>query len=134
MSKWLGTAAAALTLSLAFASARAEAPTTKIRFTLDWKIQGLHAWVYWAKAKGYFKDENLDVSIDQGEGAAATVTRIMSGAYDAGFGDINAIIQNAGTRPGEQPVMIYLIYNRSPFALIVKSSAPIKTLKDLEGK
>jgi len=30
----------------------------------------------------------------------------MSGAYDAGFGDINAIIQNAATKPGEAPVMV----------------------------
>ena len=45
--------------------------------------------------KGYFRAEGLDVTIDQGEGSAATVTRIMSGAYDAGFGDMNAIIQKA---------------------------------------
>lgn len=113
--------------------ATANAAPTKIRFTLDWKIQGLHAEFYWAKAKGYFKDENLDVTIDQGEGSAATVTRIMSGAYDAGFGDINAIIQTAATKPDDAPVMVYMIYNKAPFALISKASGPIKTLKDLEG-
>ena len=133
MSKWLRMAAAALMLSLVLAPARAETPATKIRFTLDWKIQGIHAWFYWAKAKGYFKAENLDVVIDQGEGSATTVTRIMSGAYDAGFGDINAIIQNAATRPAETPRMVYMIYNKAPFALLSKASGPLKSLKDLPG-
>ena len=107
--------ATALLLSLGAAQAQ-----EKIKFTLDWKLQGLHAWFYWAADKGYFKAEGLDVTIDQGEGSAATVVRIMGGAYDAGFGDMNAIIQNAATRP-DVPVMVYMIYSKAPLALLMKA-------------
>ena len=126
-------AMACLGLVLAASLAGAQEPT-KVKFTLDWKVQGPHAWFYLARDKGYFRAAGLDVIIDQGEGSATTVTRIVSGAYDAGFGDMNAVIQNAALRPGEQPVMVYMIYNRSPFALITKAGSRIKTLKDIEGK
>jgi NitT/TauT family transport system substrate-binding protein len=122
-----------LASSLAVSLDANAAGPVKIKFTLDWKIQGVHAWYYWAKAKGYFTAENLDVSIDQGEGSAVTVTRVLSGSYDAGFGDINAIVQNAAARPGEAPVMVYMIYNKAPFAILTKADSPIRTLKDLAG-
>jgi NitT/TauT family transport system substrate-binding protein len=128
MLKRLAAIAAGLMLTLAPAAAQ-----EKIKFTLDWKIQGIHAWYYWAAEKGYFKAEGLDVTIDQGEGSAATVNRIMGNAYDAGFGDMNAIIQNAATRP-EAPVMVYMVYSKAPFALLVKADSPIKKISDIAGK
>ena len=120
------------TFVMSFAGS-ALAEGTPIKFTLDWKIQGVHGWFYLAKQKGYFAAEGLDVTIDQGEGSAATVSRIMSGAYDAGFGDMNAIIQNAATKPDEAPVMVYQIYNQPPFAVLTKTGGPVKNLKSLEG-
>ncbi|SMO80414.1 ABC transporter substrate-binding protein [Paracoccus laeviglucosivorans] len=124
--------AASIALGLALTgTAMAE---TDIRFTLGWKTQGSDAPMLLALSKGYFKQEGLNVTIDQGEGSGATVTRIMSGTYDAGFGDINAIIQNAATRPEETPVMVYQMWSVPPFAVSSRKETGIQTPADLVGK
>jgi NitT/TauT family transport system substrate-binding protein len=128
----LARSSAALLGMVLFAGAAAAEDTT-IKFTLGWKTQGSDAAFFYAQDKGYFKDEGLNVVIDQGEGSGATVTRVMSGAYDAGFGDINAIIQNASTRPQDAPVMVYMIWNQPPFAIVAKKTSGINTIKDFEG-
>jgi NitT/TauT family transport system substrate-binding protein len=125
-------AAAASTVALPIVASAQE--VTPIKFVLDWKLQGVHAWYYLALDRGYFAQEKIDISIDQGDGSATAVSKVMAGAYQAAFGDLNAIVQNAATKPGQAPVMVYQIYNRTPFALVTRSSSPIRTLKDLEGK
>ena len=122
---------AALLGMILFAGAAAAQETT-IKFTLGWKTQGSDAAFFYARDKGFFKEEGLNVVIDQGEGSGATVTRVMSGAYDAGFGDMNAIIQNASSRPADAPAMVYMIWNQPPFAIVSKKTSGIKTIKDFE--
>lgn len=107
---------------------------TKIKMVLNWKYQGPQAWFFMAQDKGYFKAEGLDVEIDQGEGSSASITKVAGGAYQAGFGDLNALIDLAAKRPTEAPVGVFMIYNTPPFTIVVKKDSPIKTPKDLEGK
>ncbi len=123
-----------LAAALALAATPALADTVNIRFTLGWVTQGSDAPFMLALERGYFAEEGLNVTIDQGEGSAATVTRIMGGAYDAGFGDINAIIQNAAAFPGEAPVMVYQLWNRPPFGIVTPNSRGITSPEDFEGR
>lgn len=107
---------------------------TKIRLVLNWKFQGPQAWFFVAQDKGYFKAEGLDVEIDQGEGSSASITKVAAGAYQAGFGDINAVIDLAAKRPADAPVAVFMIYNTPPFTIAVKKDSPIRTPKDFEGR
>lgn len=128
----LARVSAALLGAVMFAGA-ASAEDTTIKFKLGWTTQGSDAAFFYAQDNGYFKAEGLNVVIDKGNGSGATVTHIMSGAYDAGFGDINALIQNASTKPDDAPVMVYMVWNQPPFAIVTKKTSGINTIKDFEG-
>ncbi|WP_422099637.1 ABC transporter substrate-binding protein [Variovorax sp.] len=121
----------ACALALAATGAAAQ---TSVKMVLNWKYEGAQAWFFTAQDKGYFKAEGLDVEIDQGEGSAASIPKVAAGAYQAGFGDVNALIDLASKRPADAPVAVYMLYNTPPFTLVVKQDSPIRTPKDLEGK
>jgi NitT/TauT family transport system substrate-binding protein len=116
-----------------FAPTQAQAQT-KLKFVLNWKYQGPQGWFFLAEDRGYFKNEGIDVVIDQGNGSGAAVPLVANGTYDVGFGDINALIEFAAKNPDKAPIAIDVLYNRPPFTIAVKADSPIKMPKDLEGK
>lgn len=125
--------AAALAVSAASA-VPASAQTTKIKLVLNWKYQGPQGMFFIADDKGYFKEEGLEVTLDQGNGSGAAVPLVANGTYDAGFGDINALIDFAAKKPEDAPLAVYVMFNQPPFTVAVKADSPIKTPKDFEGK
>src|SRR5262245_1160550 len=118
---------------LAYAGTPALAQT-RLKLVLNWKYQGPQGWFFIAEDKGYFKAEGLHLTIDQGEGSGAAVPKVASGAYDIGFGAINALIEFAARKTEEAPVAVFVMYNRPPFTVAVKAGSPIKTPKDFEGR
>ena len=132
--KRLFSALVAVSALLLAANAPQAVAQTKLKLILNWKYQGPQAWFFIAQDRGYFKAEGLDVEIDQGEGSAASIIKVASGAYNVGFGDINALIDLASKKPAEAPVAVYMMYNVPPFTIAVKRDGPIKGPKDLEGR
>ncbi|QHE85074.1 ABC transporter substrate-binding protein [Hydrogenophaga sp. BPS33] len=109
---------------------------TPIKFTLDFRITGQTAPFFLAQSKGYYKDEGLDVSIDVGSGSVASITRIASGVYQMGLGDISSLIEFQAQQAGTPVVQaVYQYYNRAPFAIIGRKDRGITSdFRSLEGK
>src|SRR5258705_12851458 len=121
-------------LGLVLVAAFPAAAQTKLKMVLNWKYQGAQGFFFVADDKGYFKAEGIEITIDQGDGSATPIPKVASGAYDIGFGDINALIDFASKRPDEAPIAVYVMFNRPPFTVAVKADSPITTPKDFEGK
>jgi len=126
--------AAATSLILSLELAPAADAQTKLKFVLNWKYQGPQGLFFLADDRGYFKSEGIDLTIDQGSGSGAAPVLVANGTYDAGFGDINALIELAGKKPEDAPIAVYVMYNQPPFTVAVKAESPIKSPKDFEGK
>jgi len=114
---------------------------TKIRFTLDWRIEGPAAPFLLALEKGYFKAQKLNVVIEPGKGSAAAIGLLAQGEFQMGFADVNTLIEQVGNG-GAMPVQaVYMVYNTSPAAIfsLKKSgfsdkSFGVAKLADLKGK
>jgi len=125
--------AAALALALPWAALAQETP---IKFQLDWRFEGPAALFLVPAAKGYFKAEKLNVTVDPGNGSGGTVTRVSSGTYDMGFADLAALMEfhaNNPTAPNK-PVAVMMVYNNTPAAVLALKKSGIKTPADLNGK
>ena len=122
--------------ALASALPLAQAQETAVKFQLDWRFEGPAALFLVPVAKGYFKDEKLNVTVDAGNGSGGTVTRVASGTYDMGFADLAALMEfhaNNPTAPNK-PVAVMMVYNNTPAAVLALKKSGIKTPADLNGK
>jgi NitT/TauT family transport system substrate-binding protein len=138
MSWFRRTRACLTTFAIACATlaAPALAQDTKIAFQLDWRFEGPSALFLVAKAKGYFAQEKLDVTIDAGNGSGNAVNRVASGTYAMGFADLAALIEFIGNNPNApgKPVGVMMVYDATPAAVFALKKSNIRKPADLVGK
>lgn len=127
-------AAAAIAFAAPVVRAQSTGRLTPIKFTLDFRVTGQTAPFFLAQQRGYYKEEGLDVSIDVGAGSVASITRIASGVYQMGLGDISSLIEFQASNP---PLVqaVYQYYNRAPFVIIGRKDRGITSdFASLKGK
>jgi NitT/TauT family transport system substrate-binding protein len=126
---------AALVCLAGLTGGAAQAQDTKIRFTLDWRVDGPGAIALLTEGRGYFKQEKLDVTIDAGAGSGAAVQRIASGTHDIGFADLSSVVEYLSANPGSAKIQaVYMLLERAPSTIFVLKKSGIKTPADLAGR
>ena len=132
---FLKAAAAAVTLAWGTMSV-AQAADTPIKFQLDWRFEGPAAFFLQPVAKGYFKGQGLDVTVDAGNGSGGAVQRVASGTYDMGFADLASVMEFHANNPDapNKPVAVMVVYNNTPSSVMALKKSGIKTPADLKGK
>jgi len=128
-----GAAWAGLLLAATLATG-AGAAETSVTVILDRQFEGPAAAFLLPLDEGYYKAQDLNVSIDAASDARQPIKLVASGDYDIGFADINALIKFRDLNPKSPVKAVFMVYNRPGYAIIGRKSRGISKPKDLEGK
>jgi NitT/TauT family transport system substrate-binding protein len=125
--------AGALALSaVVFASTATAQPANKIRLQIKWVPQAQFAGYFVALDRGYYADENLDVTILPGGPDIIPEQQVTNGQADFGVDWVASFL--AFRDKGMAIVDIAQIYQSSGLMLVSKKSANIRTAQDLKGR
>lgn len=104
----------------------------KIRFLLDWIIEGKHVPFFVARDKGFFEKNGLEVTLVEGKGSGNSATFIDAGQADYSYGDFLTAVEVMSKGGKNRAIGVGMAFNGGGF--IYREGAGIKTVKDLEGK
>lgn len=119
---------------LALIAASPLAAQTPLKVSLNAPYDGSNAAFFLADDKGYYAAEGVKPSFDPSGGSGEAVTRIGSGVYDFGFGDINVLTEFNVKNPANAGKAVYMLYYRSPLAVATFTKTGITKPADLVGK
>ena len=126
-----GLAGAAVLGAMPWGRAAAESKPLKLLMNSDYT--GANAWFAVAQDKGYLREEGIEVEFTPGLGAYTAAPRIVPEGFDAGYGDINSLIEVVAANPEQAPIAVYMMFNAAPTTIVVAADGPIKGPQDLEG-
>ena len=111
----------------------AQAQTTPVTFSLDFRALGRHAAWYVALDKGYYKNAGLDVTIIPSQGTAQSIQSVESRAAQFAFSDVAGLVA-AHANSGATAKMVAVIYQKAPYAIFsLRSGANVSKPEQLEN-
>src|SRR5713226_2014754 len=105
-----------------------------IQFSFDRPIDASAAPFVLASVSGLFSSEGLAVTTNIASGSRDAIARVAKGDSDFALVDINELIRFRDG-PGAAPVKaVFVLFNKTPYAIIARKSRGIHALFDIEGK
>lgn len=103
-----------------------------VSLRLNWYLGGLHVPFYYGLEKGFYKQEGIQLTINEGRGSANTVQVVAAGTDTFGLADSSSVI-NLVSKGGEIKSVMNIL-SSTGFSVVSAASAGIRKPKDLEGK
>lgn len=119
--------------ALLFATTRPASAEDRALLQLDWIPTGEHAAYFAGVARGFWREQGIDLSITRGYGSGDTVNKVAAGAAQFGVADLGAVLA-ARARQNVPVRSISAVYTHSPHSLFVLRSSGITNFRGLEGK
>lgn len=132
--RWGGLVALAVgaSLGMGVATTTPAAAQDAVSLRLNWLLSGVHSIFYYGVDKGLYRDENINLTIGEGQGSARAVQVVATNGDTFGVADGGSIIA-AATR-GAPVKAVMGVMNTSPYGMSFRTDSGVKTIKDVEGK
>jgi len=114
--------------------ARGQAALARLKFTLDWALQGPNSYALLGREKGFFRAEGIDVAISRGFGSGRVPVDIAGGTFEMGQADINPTLKFMAENPNAGLIVVAIAADRNGMCVTVRGDSAIMVPKDLEGK
>jgi NitT/TauT family transport system substrate-binding protein len=113
---------------------RAARAASIARVLLDRRPDGAAAPFLVAQTKGLFRSEGVDVTTESANGSQDAIERLGHGEADIAIADFDALIRFRDNTDAPQLKAIFIVFNRTPYALVARRSRGVATLADMPGK
>lgn len=106
--------------------------TATVTFQTDFLPTGWDVGYWVALKQGFYKQQKLDVKAQTGKGSFQTAEDVAKGNEDFGQVDGGTLVQ--AIDQGLPAIGVASLFTKSPAAIIVPASSPIRSIADLRGK